>query len=92
MANDILINDIPFDRDTFNLIDYDSCKEVIHSLVHDAHHTVSSIEALTNDLWPLIHTDEVRIAINTDLRERWAHEANKRDRHQGHMLVDNPRH
>ena len=53
MANDIPINDIPFDRDTLNLIDYDSCKEVVHGMVHDANHTVQSIESLTNDLWAL---------------------------------------
>ena len=92
MANDIPVNDIPFDRNTFNLIDYDVCKEVVHGLVHNAHHTLQSIEALTNNLWPLIHTDEARIAVNRDPRERWAHKAKKRDRHQGHMLADNPRH
>ena len=91
MANDIQVNDIPFDRNTFNLIDYDKCKQVVHQLVYDAHHTVPLIEALTNNLWPLIQTDEARIAINIDLRKRWAHEANERDRHQGHILVDNPR-
>ena len=69
MANDIPINDIPFHRNTFNLLDYYSCKEVVHGLVHDAHHTVQSIEALTNNLWPLIHADEARIAVNTDLRK-----------------------
>ena len=91
MANDIPINDIPFDRDTFNLIDYDSCKEVVHGMVHDANHTVQSIESLTNDLWALQLTDQARIAINNDLRERWAQEANERDRHQGHLPVDDPR-
>ena len=92
MANNIPINEIPFDRNTFNLLDYVSCKEVVHGLVQDARHTAPSITALTNDLWALHLTDQTRIAINNDLRERWAQEANKRDRHQGHLPVDDPHH
>ena len=52
---------------------------------------MQSIESLTNDLWALQLTDQARIAINNDLRERWAQEANERDRHQGHLPVDDPR-
>ena len=76
MANNFPNNEIPFDRNTFNLLDYDSCKEVVHGLVQDARHIAPSFTALTNDLWPLILTDKARIAINTDIRERWAQEAN----------------
>ena len=50
MANIIPVDDIPFDRNTFNLIDYDECKEIVHQLVHNAHHTVPSIEALMDSL------------------------------------------
>ena len=92
MANNFPNNEIPFDRNTFNLLDYVSCKEVVHGLVQDARHTAPSITALTNNLWPLILTDQARIAINNDLRERWAQEANERDRHQGHLPVDDPHH
>ena len=80
MANNIPFNDIPSDRNTFDLIDYEECKEVIHQLVHNAHHTVTSIEALTDSLWPLIRTDKDCRAINRSLREHWAHEANERNR------------
>ena len=90
-ASRIPFNDIPFDRNTFDLIDYDECKEVVHQLVHNAHHTVTSIEALMDSLWPLIRIDEDRIAINRDRPECWAHKANECDQQHGKMLADNPR-
>ena len=71
-----MANDITFDRDTFNLINYKECKEVVCQLIHSASHTVISTNPLTDFLWVLIHTDEDKTAINTSDCKRWAHEAN----------------
>ena len=78
-----MANDIPFDRDTFDLINYKECKEVVLQLVHSASHTMDSIAPLTDSLWALIHTDKDRIAINISSRKCWAHKANKRDQQYG---------